>query len=288
MTYEGHGVAPPNSAPCFYRDINIAFRGPERSLEGPYVTFLGGTCFHGKYARKAVADRVEEAVGRACVNLGVMNAGLDLMRSEPMLSLAQGGAATVIELVAAQNMSNRFYRVHPRRNDRLVAPTRLLRRVFPELDLSEVHFTRHLLNLMRSTAPNRFETVVDELRAAWVESMCALLHAIKGPKILLWVAPMPLEDGVGHAVQEPYLVDRAAVQAISGLADALVEVRETPRMRDRGFRGMQVPDTHARVLSSLPRATLLDEAALALLDPLKRVGIGEGRGALPTSCDLVG
>ncbi|ABV91964.1 conserved hypothetical protein [Dinoroseobacter shibae DFL 12 = DSM 16493] len=279
MTYERHGVAPPESAPCFYPGLDMAFRGPERSLEGPYVTFLGGTSFYGKYAETAIPDRVEAVTGHACVNLGVMNAGLDLMRSDPMLSVAEKGAATVIELVAAQNMSNRFYRVHPRRNDRFVAPTRLLRKAFPELDLSEIHFTRHLLRLMQMTSPARFETVVEELRASWVEGMCALLRALEGPRILLWLVPKPAE-GTDRMAQEPFLVDRAAVHAVSELADSVVEVRETAALRARGFAGMQVPDTHARILSALPRAALLDEAALSLLDPLHRIGIGPGRAGV--------
>lgn len=278
MTYERHGVVLPNSAPCYYPGSELAFRGPERSLEGPYVTFLGGTCFYGKFAKAAIADRVEAATGHVCVNLGLMNAGVDVLASQASVRLANGGSATVIELVAAQNTSNQFYRVHPRRNDRLVSVTRLFRKVFPELDLTEVHFTRHLLRLMQRNAPNRFETVVEELRTAWVEGMTGLLRALEGPKILLWIVPRPPEQAENELLQEPYLVDRAAVRAVSGLADTLVEVRETRAMRARGYAGMQAPDTQSTVLAAVPRATLLDEAALALLDPLHRVGIGPGRG----------
>jgi len=289
MTYERHGVALPNPAPCFYPNVDLAFRGPERSLEGPYVTFLGGTLFHGKYAVTAIPDRVEQVIGRPCVNLGLMNAGVGVMSLPPLVDLANRGAATVIEIVAAQNTTNRFYKVHPRRNDRLVSVTRLFRKVFPDLDLSEVHFTRHLLRLMRQSAPNRFETVVEELRAAWVEGMLGLLSAVEGPKILVWAVPQPATIAGQGFVEEPYLIDRAVVHAISDRADALVEVRETDEMRARGYAGMHVPDTQSRILSALPRASLLDATAEALLEPLARSGIGPaGRDTLPMARGLSG
>ncbi|WP_424975763.1 DUF6473 family protein [Dinoroseobacter sp. S124A] len=277
MTYVRHGAPALNYSACHYPGLEMAFRGPKRSLCEPYVTFLGGTAFYGRYVTHAIPDRVEAAIGLGCVNLGLMNAGVDAMGAEGMVSLANGGMATVIEVVGAQNLSNQFYRVHPRRNDRMVTPTRLFRQVFPELDLCEVHFTRHLLALMKREAPSRYDTVVEELRSAWVEHMARLLEALKGPSVLLWVVPAPLPGGEPGLDQDPLLVDRASVQAISGLVDRVVEVRETPSITAQGLLGMQIPETESPIASHVPRGALLREAAMALLDPLQELGFGPGR-----------
>jgi hypothetical protein len=255
------------------------FRGPERDLNGPYLTFLGGTAFYGKYVLDAIPDQVEDWTGLACVNLGLLNGGVDAMCRPEVIALANRGRATVIEVVGAQNLCNQFYRVHPERNDRLVAVTRLFRQVFPEIDLSEVHFTRHLLHQIQVAAPNRYETVVEELRSAWVEGMMGLLRALSGPKILLWVMPaVELRDGARAALgSDPLFVDMAAVQTLSGFVDAVVEVRETPEIVALGHAGMIVPETCAQVAQALPRGALLAEAAMALLDPLHALGIGPGR-----------
>lgn len=255
-----------------------------RALDGPYLTFLGGTAFYGKYAQSAIADQVEDATDLACVNLGILNGGVDAMNSPDLVALANGGCCTVIEVVGAQNLTNQFYRVHPRRNDRLVSTTRLFRQVFPEVDLSEVHFTRHLLRQIQAIAPNRYETVIEELRSAWVEGMVGLLGRLSGPKILMWISPKgPVDSAMDPRAGEglePLFVDVAAIQAVSGFVDALIEVRETPQITARGFAGMAFPELEERAANAVPRGALLTEAAVALLDPLQGLGFGRGRQAL--------
>lgn len=287
MTYVRHGAPALNYSACHYPGLEMAFRGPKRSLSEPYVTFLGGTAFYGRYVTQAIPDRVEAAIGLGCVNLGLMNGGVDAMGAKGMLSLANGGAATVIEVVGAQNLSNQFYRVHPRRNDRMVTPTRLFRQVFPELDLCEVHFTRHLLAVMKREAPSRYDTVVEELRSAWVEHMARLLEGLQGPSILLWVVPAPVAGGEPGLDQDPLLVDRASVQAVSRLVDRVVEVRETPSITAQGRFGMQVPETDTLIAEAVPRGALLREAAMALLDPLQELGFGRGRAFAEASAGLI-
>lgn len=277
MTYVRHSAPALNYSACHYPGLEMAFRGPKRSLSDPYITFLGGTAFYGRYVTQAIPDRVEAAIGLGCVNLGLMNGGVGVMGCEAMLALANGGAATVVEVVGAHNLTNQFYRVHPRRNDRLVAPTRLFRQVFPELDLCDVHFTRHLLSMMKRDAPNRYDTVVEELRSAWVEHMARLLEGLKGPSILLWIVPAPVPGAEPGLDQDPLLVDRASIQAVSGLVDRVVEVRETPAILAQGRLGMQVPETDSQIASALPRGALLREGAMALLDPLQELGFGRGR-----------
>jgi hypothetical protein len=55
-------------------------------------------------------------------NLGLVNAGIDVFINEPMIQdFCAGAVVTVIQVLGAANMSNRFYAVHPRRNDRFPA-----------------------------------------------------------------------------------------------------------------------------------------------------------------------
>ena len=116
-----------------------------------------------------------------CVNFGWTNAGVDVfLHDTGVLQAAQGARATVVfQLPCAQNMSNRFYSVHPRRNDRFVAPLALMRQVFPEVDFSEFHFTRHMLRHLQRRAPDRFAVLRKELQTIWISRVRLLLSRIE-------------------------------------------------------------------------------------------------------------
>ena len=55
------------------------------------------------------------------VNLGCLNAGPDVYLNDPeILRIASKADVTVLQVVGAANLTNRFYTVHPRRNDRFL------------------------------------------------------------------------------------------------------------------------------------------------------------------------
>ena len=92
------------------------------------MAFLGGSETYGKFIQDPFPDLVERALGMTCVNLGYMNAGVDAFIHEAeVLSLAAAAEITVIQLMGAQNMSNRLYRVHPRRNDRFLTASSMMK-----------------------------------------------------------------------------------------------------------------------------------------------------------------
>jgi hypothetical protein len=65
----------------------------------------------------------------------------------------------------AQNLSNRLYTVHPRRNDRFLRASGILRTIYRDVDFTEFHFTRHMLDHLRCLSEDRFDIV--RTNCAW-------------------------------------------------------------------------------------------------------------------------
>ena len=150
MAYERMGETTLDYLPCRYGGCRLLFRGPQRRLEGSYAAFLGGTETYGKFIERPFPALVEARTGLRCVNFGWPNAGVDVFLNEPeLLKMAGAARVVVLQVPCAPNLSNRYYSVHPRRNDRFVTATPRLQSLFPEVDFTEFHFTRHLLSRLR-------------------------------------------------------------------------------------------------------------------------------------------
>ena len=201
MAYAFPGEGALDYFPCNYGKSRLTFRGPRRSLERPYIAFLGGAETYGKYVPDPFPDLVEEEVGFAAINLGCVNAGPDVYLAEPeVIRIAQGAEAVVLQIMGAANLTNRFYSVHPRRNDRFIAATPQLRALFREVDFTEFHFTRHMLTALEAVSKERFEIVAEELRQTWVQRMTDLLGQLPDRTVLLWMAeasPQPMAERRG-------------------------------------------------------------------------------------------
>lgn len=129
MAYEYPREGALNYFPVRYGDSKLLFRGPKADLGERYVAFLGGTETYGKYVETPYPDLVGEEVGCATLNLGCVNAGLDAyLNDETVMDLCAASDVTVLQITGAQNMSNRFYAVHPRRNDRFLRPRHCCKR----------------------------------------------------------------------------------------------------------------------------------------------------------------
>ncbi|QIE47627.1 hypothetical protein G5B38_16480 [Pseudohalocynthiibacter aestuariivivens] len=217
MAYEKLGDVPLNYMPCRYGASKLRFRGPRRRLSGRYAAFLGGTETYGKFIAHPFPALVEARTGVKCVNLGWSNAGIDVFLHDPdILAAAARAQVTVLQVLPAQNMSNRFYSVHPRRNDRFVEASPVLRSVYREVDFTEFHFTRHMLHRLRAVSEERFALVREELQTAWVARMKLLLHHLGSPVVLLWLS----SHGPGEVADQPSVSsDPAFVTA--GMLEAL-------------------------------------------------------------------
>ena len=231
MTCEAMGDAALDYYPCRYGTSKLTFRGPRRRLEGDYVAYLGGLETFGKFTETPFPALVEQETGLRSVNLGCANAGIDAyLRDSSVMEICARARATVIQIMGAQNMSNRFYTVHPRRNDRFVSASNLLRKIYPDVDFTEFHFTRHMLNTLAEACPDKFAMVREELRHAWIARMRTLIDQIGGPVVLTWLAGhKPDNCGTGSIRRaDPLFVERDMLDAIRPSADAVVEVVATP------------------------------------------------------------
>ncbi|NQY59190.1 DUF6473 family protein [Cognatishimia sp.] len=257
--------------PVRYGTSRISFRGPTKDLGGRYVAFLGGSETYGKFIQEPFPDLVEQALEMTCVNLGYMNAGIDAFVHEAeMLSLAARAEITVIQLMGAQNMSNRLYRVHPRRNDRFLTASSMMKSVFREVDFTEYNFTRHMLQDIAAQASDRFSFVTGELRTAWSSRMLQLLDALPGKKVLLWFSDhRPPKESQILPGKDPWFVDKGMIDRLRDHVDGIVEVRVTKKALEQGSKGKHFSPVEWSAAQHMFGPMAHAEAAKALVDTLK-------------------
>lgn len=224
MSYESPGAGASAGPTCRYGLSRLMVRGPQRALDRPYIAFLGGDETFGRFVENPFPALVEDALNVCCVNLGAINAGVEaFVHDVELMRIAKAADMVVIQLAGADAMSNRFYRVHPRRNDRFVAASSMLRAIYPEVDFTEFSFNRHMLGALRDRSPERFEVVRAELSQAWVARMRLKLRMIGGPCILLWLRYRRGDDELFGA--EPMFVTEDMVAALGDDAQACVKVQ---------------------------------------------------------------
>ena len=131
MLYEHPGGDTLDYLLCHYGHSKLAFRGPPRPLPRDYVCFVGGTETFGKFVSRPFPALVEDMTGLTSLNLGSANAGLDSFVQDPtVIAMARQARLVVLQLMGPQYLSNRFYTVHPRRNDRFLKANAPLRRLY--------------------------------------------------------------------------------------------------------------------------------------------------------------
>lgn len=268
MTYNSMGPGALDYLPCRYGTSKLLFRGPRRRLNKPYIAFVGGTETYGRFVEKPFSALVEEEIGQLCVNFGCLNAGIDVFAGDPFVPGAAAGAMiTVIQVMGAQNMSNRFYSVHPRRNDRFVAPSDLLKTIFREIDFSEFHFNKHMLTTLKNVSADRFDTIYKELQMAWVARMQMLVGQMRGKVILLWFADRPPSEGalpMNSLGDDPLFVTRGMIDEVAPYVTSVVKVIPSNLAREEGTTRMVFAPLEAHVAGELPSARAHEEAAAAI------------------------
>jgi hypothetical protein len=274
MAYAYPGDGAPDYFPCRYGTSKLLFRGPRRTLDPPYVTTLGGTATYGKFVSDPYPALVEAATGLQIVNLGCINAGLDVFLNDPsVLGLAAKARISVVQITGAPNLTNRFYTVHPRRNDRFLTAQPPLKALFRDVDFTELHFTRHMLNTLKAAAPDRFEMVAEELRRTWVVRMKALLEALSGRVLLLWIAdrpPLP-RTAQPDLDTDPVLVDCDMIAEVRPMAWDFLAVVSSPEALASGVQGMAYGPMEGPAARLVPGPAIHHEVAAALAPRLLQV-----------------
>ncbi len=242
MAFAFQGAAALDYSVCRYGNSKVQFRGPRCDLSEQYVACLGGTETFGKFVPDPYPALVQGRLGVAMANLGCVNAGIDVFLNEPAIAdVAAGAKVTVLQILGAQNLSNRYYTVHPRRNDRVVHAAPGLKALYRDIDFTEFHFTRHLLGALARKSPERFEVVAEELRTAWISRMKLLLARLSSNTLLLWVAnhaPAPRRQTNLLLQNDPLLVDTEMLATIRPYATDYLQVVGSPMAQLNGLRGM--------------------------------------------------
>ncbi|WP_185020720.1 DUF6473 family protein [Histidinibacterium lentulum] len=218
-----------------YGISRLRFRGPRSALDRGQVAFVGGTETFGKFIERPFPALVAERTGMACINFGIVNAGLDAhLGDSAVMAACHDAALTVIEVTGAHNLTNRLYRVHPRRNDRFVRASPRLRELYPEVDFADFAFTRHMLAVLRATCAARFEVVRAEAQRVWVHRMREFARELPVQPLVLWFADRP--PGAAEEVHgaEPLFVTRAMLEEIRPAVRGILEICPTPEIRARG------------------------------------------------------
>jgi hypothetical protein len=253
--------------PCHYGASRLVFRGPKKALSKPYLVTIGGTETYGKFVPAPYPSVLEEVSGCNVVNLGWMNAGPDVFLNDPaVLDIASGAQLAIVQILGAQNLSNAFYSVHPRRNDRFLRASARLQNLYREVDFTEFHFTRHMLQSLFQTSPHRFVEVAAELQSTWMARMGQLLRAIKCPTILLWMGdrPPPQTKAGGDPYASMVLVSASMIDAMRSNATAYLEVVSSREAMNEGIENMLFSDMERPCAEGVPGPLTHREVAVAL------------------------
>lgn len=272
-TIDGGGLS---YAPCRYGMSRIFFRGPRRRLDSPYIAFVGGTETYGKFIDQPVPTLVEREIGETCVNFGCVNGGVDAFVNDPTIMAACHDAEmTVVQVMGANYLSNRFYSVHPRRNDRFLRASTVMQAIYNEVDFSDFTFTRHMLGSLYARSPERFDIVVQELREAWVARMKNMLQQIGPKSILLWFSKETLDDTPWderlNAMQaDPLFITAAMIDALRDQVMDVVIANPTEIALSQGTKGMFFPPMQAKAASEMLGVACHNEAAAKVVPALRK------------------
>lgn len=266
---------------CRYGDSRLPFRGPKRRLDGDYLLCLGGNETYGKFIETPYPALLEEVIGIPCVNMGCINAGVDAyLKDRAVIEFAQRAQAVVLQVLGAHNLSNRFYTVHPRRNDRFLRASSVLQGLYPELDFADYNFTRHLLSELSDLDPERFDIVVGELRTAWAARMRSLIQDIDVPVVLFWFSDHLPDDADHHDPRrdDPLFVTAGMLDGLRDLASAVIVLRPSEPAIRNPTDGMRFDPSEAEVAAQMLGAAAHRQALAVLTGPVRRSLSARSRG----------
>lgn len=264
-------------SPCRYGMSRIFFRGPRRRLDQPYIAFVGGTETYGKFLEQPLPALVEKEMKQTCVNFGCVNGGVDaFVNDATIMAACHDAEATVVQVMGANYLSNRFYSVHPRRNDRFLRASTVMQAIYNDVDFADFTFTRHMLSTLHDKSPERFDIVVQELREAWVARMRNMLGQIGPRAILLWFSREPLDntpwDERHSGLQaDPLFITEDMIDALRDLVAEVVVANPSDIALGQGTKGMYFSPMQQKAAAELMGVACHHEATAKLVPKLNRV-----------------
>ncbi|MDO9527318.1 MAG: DUF6473 family protein, partial [Gemmobacter sp.] len=188
------------------------------------------------------------------------------LNDPPVMQMAEAADLRVLQVLGAQGLTNRYYVVHPRRNDRFLRATPALQRLYPEMDFTEFAFVRHMIQGLVRRDVDRFQVVANELRRVWLWRMQEFLAQLGGPTVLLWFADRcPATPGArvrltGHG---PLMVDANMLEALRGQVVDIIQV--VAPAQDIPAIGMVYAPLEAAAATELPGPDMHEHVAAALV-----------------------
>lgn len=213
-------------------------------------------------------------LGLQVVNFGLPNAGVDaFVHDHGLLTIGNNAKVVVLQVPGAQNMSNRFYAVHPRRNDRFLRASNLLKSLYEDVDFTEFNFTRHMLAALYEVSPDRFALVVKELQTAWVARMKLLLSRLDCEVILLWLSDHPIQTTcpAGIMGSDPLFVHQDMMQDIAEYTRDVVEVVVGPDEIKSGRNGLVFADVEEPATHEMLGVVAHQKTSRALRSAVERI-----------------
>ncbi|WP_341863501.1 DUF6473 family protein [Gymnodinialimonas sp. 57CJ19] len=270
MSFEQRGRMPLDYQPSALPGSALRFRGPLDVDRGPAVVCIGSSATFGRFIDAPFAAQLDKRLDLPVLNLGVINAGVDVMVNDPAIAANVANAeAVVMQITGAHTLTNRFYSVHPRRNDRFLGASAMLRTIYPQVDFTEFHFIRHLLSHLQMESSDRFEIVRTELEIAWVARMRKFLNSLALPVHLLWLANRR-PDAVGGTdlAQHPLFITMKMLEVVGQDAASLTIAAPLADDRHDGLDGKFFGPSEEAAARMLPGPGLHSMAAGKLLKHL--------------------
>ena len=269
MSYQPLAAGNAAESFCQYGRSKLWFRGPKRRTEAPYIACLGGAETFGRFVERPFPAVLEARLNRRCINLGSLFCGVDAMcQDKGLLELANAAELCLLQLPGVAEQTNRFYRVHPHRNDRFVAPTPDLITLFPEVDFTEIHFVRHLLHRLQSVSHARFCEIKQELQQSWIRKLDGFLSGISAPVVglSLDVQCSCLGEGQGGRLRiEPFMHEALAPHCVDFIRLNLRVSGEADDLEDVLFGTLQQPMAE-HMIGPAAHRSIAQAASRAILD----------------------
>lgn len=230
------------------------FRGPKPEMQDPYIAFIGGSELFGKFVLAPFPQLVARSTGQTCVNLGTPGAGPGFFLKDPVILEACSQSVTcIVQVMAAEPLSNRMYSVFPRRNMRLRKVSNVLKSLYPQLNFSQFRFVSAMIRALKKEDAEAYKVVLAEQRSAWLARMLELLEDIETTTVLLWIRPNDHDDLESVVTPEMVSVLRGHVDRV---LEVVISVSEKTAGNLSGLRkdtGWMTREAHAKIATAISR-----------------------------------